>query len=301
MKKSKSIILALFCCLLWGLVFPILQLLYGQLNMTSDFAKITLAGMRFFLAGIFVLLYYAFANKKFPKINSANTLGKLSLLGLFQTTLLYAFFFIGSSNTTGVKSAVLSQFDIFIVVILAHFLLNNEKINYKKILALVLGLVGMVVVNINSLGTSEAFWNFSLKGEGFLIISGVFAAIGTILAKSFGRNIDAVLMNGWQLTIGGAFLLIIGFLTYGQLVAFPNTYSFVLFLSLALISALAFTIWYRVLKNVKASEITIYKFTVPIIGAIASAIIVPGESISIYSFIGLLLVSLGIYLSNKNN
>lgn len=299
MRKSKSIILALFCCLLWGLVFPILQLLYLELNITDNFAKITLAGMRFFSAGILVLVYYIFANKDFPKIPSSSDFGRLSVLGLFQTALLYAFFFIGSSNTTGVKSAVLSQFDIFFVVFLAHFLLYNEKINSRKVIGVILGLVGMIVVNLNSLGETSSFWNFSFIGEGFLIISGVFAAIGTILAKRFGKNLDAVLLNGWQLTIGGALLLILGFFNYGKLITFPNTFAFLLFLSLILISAVAFTIWYRILKHVKASEITIYKFMVPVIGAIASAIIVPGESLSLYSILGLILVAVGIYFSNR--
>ncbi len=299
MKKSKTIILALFCCLLWGLVFPTLQLLYGQLNISNDFGKVTLAGMRFFSAGILVLIYYIFTNKKFPKITTSTMFGKLTLLGVFQTTLLYAFFFIGSSNTTGVKSAVLSQADIFFVVVLAHLLLSGEKMNLRKTLALILGFVGMIVLNINSLGSAESFWAFTLKGEGYLLISGIFAAIGTIIAKKIGKNIDPVLMNGWQLTLGGALLLIIGVMNYGKLITFPNTYAFLLFIALVLISAIAFTIWYRILKNVKASEITIYKFTVPIIGAISSALIVPGESISYYTFVGLIFVSLGVYLSNK--
>ena len=70
MKKSKSIILALFCCLLWGLVFPILKLLYAELNITDNYAKVTLAGMRFLSAGILVLIYYRLSFKSFPKIKS---------------------------------------------------------------------------------------------------------------------------------------------------------------------------------------------------------------------------------------
>lgn len=301
MNKVKTIILALFCCLLWGLVFPILKLLYAELNLVNDFAKITLAGMRFFTSGVLVLIYYTISNKKPPKITSPNILARLSVLGVFQTTLLYAFFFIGASNATGVKSSVLSQIDIFFVVVLAHFLLQNEKMNYKKSLALILGLAGMVVVNINSLGIDGSFWNFNLMGEGYLIISGVFAAVGTIIAKKLGKDLNAILMNGWQLTIGGALLLVIGVSFYGNLIAFPNTFSIILFVLLIIISAFTLSIWYRVLRHVKASEITIYKFTIPIIGGISSAIIVPGESLSLYNFIGLILVSVGIYLSNKDS
>ena len=299
MKKSKTIILAVFCCLLWGLVFPVLKLLYGELNIIDNYAKITLAGMRFFSSGVIVLIYYTLSFKSFPKIKSFTEFGKLTVLGFFQTGLLYAFFFIGSSNITGVKSAVLSQFDIFFVVFLAHFLLHNEKINSKKIIGVILGLLGMVVVNINSLGDTKSLLSVSLMGEGFIIISGIFAAIGTIIAKKLGKDLNAILLNGWQLTLGGGLLLIFGFINYGKLISFPNKFSIILFICLILISALAFTTWYRILRHTKASEITIYKFMIPIIGAIASAIIVPGESLSIYSFLGLVLVSIGIYFSNK--
>lgn len=300
MKKNKAIILALFCCLLWGFVYPILQLLYAQLNLVGDSAKITLAGTRFFSAGIIVMLYYILSKKRFPKITSVNELGRLSVLGLFQTTLLYAFLFIGASNSTGIQSAVLAQIEIFFVVVFAHFLLKNENMTSKKFLALALGLIGMVVININSIGTAEVFWSFTFKGEGFLIISGAFGALGFIIAKVVGKNLDPVFMNGWQLIIGGGLLLLTGRITYGQFIVFPNMYSVFLMILLILISAIAFTVWYYALQFVNASEMAIYKFTIPIIGSVASAIVVPGEILSFFSLLGLALVSGGIYLSNKH-
>lgn len=299
MKRSTSIIIALICCFLWALVFPVLKLLYIELNMVNDSAKLTLAGMRFLLAGLIVLIYFIIANKSFPKINSMKLLGELSVLGLFQTTLVYAFFFIGASNATGIKSSVLSQSSIFFVAFLAHYTLKGEALNYKKTLALLLGVIGMIVININKLGSMNELWNFAVIGEGYLIISGLFNAIGTIIAKKMSKNNDAVLMNGWQLTIGGVFLLTLGIITHGQLITFPNSYSIFLFLILVFISAIAFTLWFIILKYVKASQVTIFKFTIPIIGAISSAILVPGEVLSIYNFLGLAFVSYGIYYCNK--
>lgn len=299
MKKSTTIILALLCCLLWAIVFPILKLLYLELDMIDNNAKLTLAGMRFFAAGILVLIYYIVLYKKPPKINSLKLFRDISTLGIFQTTLLYAFFFVGTSNTTGIKSSVLSQSSIFFVVILAHFLLKDEKLNFKKSVALLLGIIGMIVININSLNASSDLLSFKITGEGYLLISGLFSAIGTIIAKKKGNTTNAILLNGWQMTIGGGLLLIVGVLTYGQLIAFPTSYSLALFLSLTLISAIAFTLWYQILKHVKASEITIFKFTIPIIGAFSSALVIPGETMSIFTFIGLLLVSMGIYYCNK--
>lgn len=299
MKKSTTIILALICCVLWAIVFPILKLLYIELNMTEDNAKLTLAGMRFFMAGILVLLYYIAVNRHFPRISSFKLFSKISILGIFHTTLLYAFFFIGASNTSGIKSAVLSQSSIFFVAILAHFLLKGEKISLKKGIALLLGIIGMITINVNSFGSFSELLGFKFIGEGYLLFSGFFNGIGTIITKKMGKNLDPIFLNGWQLTIGGGLLLVIGLFTYGNLITFPNIYSFLLFVSLILVSSIAFTLWFRILKNVKASEITIFKFTIPIIGAFSSALVVPGETMSIFTLLGLLLVSLGIYYCNK--
>ena len=297
-KKYTTTILALICCILWALVFPILKLLYIELNIDDNTAKLTLAGMRFFMAGILVLLYYVITYRQFPKISSLRLFRHLGVLGLFQTTLLYAFFFIGTSNTSGIKSSVLSQSSIFFVAILAHLFLRDEKINLKKGIALLLGILGMLVININNHESFSDLLNISLTGEGYLLISGFFSAIGTIIAKRMGKSCNTILMNGWQLTMGGGTLIIIGLSTYGKLIHFPNSYSFILFLLLVLISAVAFTLWFNLLKYVKASEITVFKFTIPIIGSLSSAIIIPGETMSIYVLIGLALVSYGIYYCN---
>lgn len=298
MKKYTTVILALLCCLLWAIVFPILKLLYLELGINDNSAKLTLAGMRFLMAGVLVLLYYVYNYKKLPKIPSMQLFRQFGILGLFQTTLLYAFFFIGTSNTSGIKSSVLSQSSIFFVAILAHIFLRDEKINLKKGVALLLGILGMLVININHLESYSDLMSFSLTGEGYLLISGLFSAIGTIIAKKMGSSCNTILMNGWQMTMGGGVLIIIGLYTYGRLIHFPNSYSFILFLILILISAVAFTLWFNLLKYVKASEITVFKFTIPIIGSLSSAIIIPGESLSVYVLIGLALVSSGIYYCN---
>lgn len=255
--------------------------------------------MRFLTAGVLVLIYYIILYKKPPKISSLKLFRQISTLGIFQTTLLYAFFFVGASNTTGIKSSIISQSSIFFVVALAHFLLKDERLNFKKSLALILGIIGMIVININSLGDSSELLSFKINGEGFLLISGLFSSIGTIIAKKMGSKTNTILLNGWQMTIGGGLLLIVGFFTYGELIHFPDFYTLALFLSLILISAIAFTLWYQILKYVKASEITIFKFTIPIIGAFSSALVIPGETMSIFTLIGLILVSIGIYYCNK--
>ena len=56
-KKSVMILTALLCCLLWGSAFPTIKLSYAELGELNGFQMILLAGLRFTLAGLFVLAF----------------------------------------------------------------------------------------------------------------------------------------------------------------------------------------------------------------------------------------------------
>jgi len=66
----------------------------------------------------------------------------------------------------------------------------------------------------------------------------------------------------------------------------------------AFLSAAAFSLWYSLLKYNKAGEISIYKFMIPVSGAVLSALFVPGEKLNILMGAALLLVAVGIVVVN---
>ncbi|MDA3845359.1 MAG: DMT family transporter [Vallitaleaceae bacterium] len=300
MKKRTGILLGLLACFIWAGAFPTIKLIYGELDISSNLgAKMTLAGLRFSIAGLLILIFYTVRFKKLPKISVRKDLLKLIFLGLVQTALLYAFFFNGISNATGIKSAILSQSSIFFVIVLAHFFLKGEKVSINKWLGLVLGFLGIVIVNLGELMPGEGLFSFSLSGEGFLLFAGLFSALGTIMVKKLGRFVHPVLMNGWQMTFGGIVLLIYGLILNKGLVTLTTGRSVVLLIILIAIAACGFTIWFILLQHFKAGEISVYKFTIPIMGSLLSAAFIMGEHITVKIFIGLALVSLGIILSNK--
>jgi drug/metabolite transporter (DMT)-like permease len=300
-RSLKMPMMAMTACILWAMVFPTLKWIYREMKMGEDIgAMMELAGMRFFIAGILILLVSPFFTKKsFFRVRSGDFL-KLSTLGIVQTSFLYFFFFIGTSNTTGVKSSVLSQSSIFFVFILAHLIFQDDRLTVKKAGSLLMGLAGIMLINLNQMDQAT-FLDFHLWGEGFLLLSGFFSALGTILAKKMGRFEHPVLINGWQMTLGGAVLLAFGLYQYDwKWIVFPNMTAVGLFLILILISAGAFTIWYVLLQKEKASAITIYKFSIPMVGSLLSAVFVPGEQITLFILLGIVLVSGGIFYAIRS-
>lgn len=300
MKKKLMIPLALIACTLWASAFPTLKTLYRLLDIGDDVGvKLLLAGIRFTLAGVVILTFYIIRNRALPIIEKGRVRYEVVLLGLIQTSIMYTLFYIGVYNTTGVKSSILSQGSTFLIVIMAHFIYHDDKLHRGKIAGLLFGLIGILLVNINGFSGDVDIFEFSLMGEGFMLLCGIFATAGTFYAKRLSRSVPPVLLTGWQLFYGGVMLLITGLVTKQENLVIDQWAIVVLLGYSVLISAGAFTLWFILLQKNKASELSMIKFSIPVLGAIFSALLLEGESLSIYAVLALFLVAYGIYLCNK--
>lgn len=294
-KKWAVIAIAIFCSLLWGSAFPVLKISYPELQMSPDdpIAKMVFAGLRFFLAGLIVLIFLFFTNRK-ELLISRKKIGILILLGIVQTSIQYFFFYNGLAKVTGMQGAILSSSGTFITVLIAHFFYKNDRLNWQKVLGLIAGFFGIIVANWGQ----ELQLSFSLTGEGFMIIAGLAGAVGTIMAKELATGIHPFALTGWQLTIGASLMLITGIpqLEENAMVFTPLGTGLLLYSSL--LSAVAFMLWYQLLKYNKAGEISIYKFVIPVSGTLLSVLFIPGETLNIFILGAIVLVALGIFIIN---
>lgn len=305
LSKSKfflvTSLIAIFCNILWGTAFPALKIVYAEMDIVSSDlgGTITFISLRFLLAGLILLIFGLFT--KAPLFNiSLSQIVLIIILGLFNTTLQYFFFNIGVNNTPGIKASILGQVGIFFSVVLAHFVYKDDKLNFRKLLGLCLGFVGLILVNLNK--GSEGLLYFTLLGEGFMILSGIVSSLSMFIAKKIGKELPSIVYTSWQMIIGSLLLLLVGNLMGGRVSALHFTpLSTVLFLYLALLSSVAFCLWYYILQYRKIGEISLYKFFVPVSGTLLTALFVPGEKLMSVYIVALILVSLGIIVVNKQN
>lgn len=307
MLKNKSLsqliwvtsLIAIFSNILWGSAFPALKIVYADMGIASnDLAgTITFISIRFFLAGLILFIFGIFTSAPLFKINIKQIL-LITILGVFNTTLQYFFFNIGVNNTTGIKASILGQVGIFFSVILAHFIYKDDRLNFRKVLGLLLGLLGLVLINLNK--GSEGLLDFTLLGEGFMILSGLVSALSMFLAKKIGKKLPSVVYTSWQMLIGSALLFLVGHFMGGSISTLHFTpKSMIILVYLALLSSVAFCLWYSILQLRKIGEISLYKFVVPVSGTILTALFVPTEHLLPIHILALLLVALGIIIVNK--
>jgi len=285
---------ALLCCALWGSATPFIkigyELILPERNVPST---ILFAGIRFTLAGIITVLIYSIAKRKilYPK---KENIGRVLTVSAFQTVIQYVFFYIGLSITSGVKGTVISGSNAFFAILISAIIFRQEKLNLKKIVACVLGFAGIIIVNLNGL-------DFTMNiGDLFVMISNIAYAVSSVLIKRFSKYEDPVVISGYQFIIGGSVMVAAGAIMGGR-VSFSTPASVGVIIYLALLSAVAYSLWGILLKHNPVSKVTIYSFMIPVFGVLLTKLMLPEteSNVSPLSLIlTLVLICAGIIILN---
>ncbi|HEX3031214.1 MAG TPA: DMT family transporter [Bacillota bacterium] len=291
-------LLATSACFLWGTAFPGLKLSYQALGIRPQdiFLNILFASYRFFLASLMLLLAIGLSGISI-KLPEKGVLRRLLLLGLIQTTLQYVLFYVGLSATAGVKASILGGTSTFFSVVMAHFIYENDRLSWSKILGLIAGFSGLILVN---LGKGGITLEFALAGEGLLVLSYLAGSIANFPAKGLSQRLNPLVVTFYQMFLGSLMLFALAVTKESPGALHFSVYTSGLLLWLAFLSAAAFGTWTVLLKYNAVGKISLYQFLIPVFGTISSALLVPGEKLTPTVLGALLLVSVGILAVNRD-
>ena len=293
-------LLAMLCCFLWGSAFPCIKIGYQMFQISSDqtMSQILFAGVRFTLAGILVILFGSILSRKIllPKRSSCKS---ILIICLFQTVIQYLFFYIGMAHTSGVKASIVEASNVFLAILVANLIFHQEKLTFSKILGCVIGFAGVILINLTGSGLEGGM---TMTGEGFILLSAAAYAVSSVLIKRFSVYENPVVISGYQFMIGGLIMIVVGLAGGGSLHP-TSPASALMMLYMALISAVAYTIWGILLKYNPVSRVAVFGFMNPVFGVVLSALLLKeGSQIPfLQCAVSLVLVCLGIYIVNKNN
>ena len=134
-----------------------------------------------------------------------------------------------------------------------------------------------------------------------MLISCVSAALSTCLIGIFSHDHDGVLLSGWQFLVGGIVLMAAGVLSGGHLAPQTPAHAFTLLAYMAFISAMAYSMWARLLAVNPVSRVSVFGFMNPVFGVILSALLL-GEGRNANPLVlltALTLVCAGIIVVNR--
>ncbi|MBP9643800.1 MAG: DMT family transporter [Budvicia sp.] len=294
-NKKVVYVTAAFCCLLWGSAYPSIKTGYLLFNIAADDipTQILFAGYRFMLAGLLLLVIGGLSGKPLARL-SRRQFGQITLLGLVQTSVQYVFFYIGLAYVSGANGSIINATGTFFSVIMAHFIYKNDRITMNKTLGCLLGFAGVMAVNFND-GLMN--FQFSLKGEGMVMLAAFVLSASTIYGKRISQTVEPGIMTGYQLAIGGIVLTVAGYAFGGRLTDF-NLMSTLLLAYLVLLSSMAFSLWSTLLKYNRVGMVVPFNFMIPVSGTALSAVMLNEDVFEWKYGVALILVSAGICLVN---
>lgn len=293
-KKRNSIPpFALTAAFVWGCAYPFIKLGVQEFQIAGDDvgSKTLFAGIRFFIAGIVVLMM-AVASKK--KLHIEKSDYSLMLLFAFINTALHYFcFYIGVSNSFGARASILNTLSTFLLVFLSCMVFKDEHVTTKKVIACLIGFSGLLILNVGGGASGE----FTMLGDGMIILNAVCSAFGGILTKIVTKKVDALVATGMSLGLGGLMLIICGkAMGGGNLVV---TALGILYLAiLVMISVVGFSLYNQLMKYHPVGNVAIYNSMIPIFGVITSCLLLK-EPFYLKYIAAAALVGAGVVILNK--
>lgn len=281
---------AIIACILWGSAFAGAKIGFQYAD------PIFLSGIRFILAGLMLVPVMWVMKVDFK--HALKHWRFMLLFAFVQTFLQYGLFFMGLHKVPGAVSSIIIGAGPLFVAIMAHLTLKDDKMSVRKMLAILIGLSGIVFISLAKGGFEKASSTF-YTGVGLLLLSNLIGSFTNIMVvKKKSAKISPIALTAFANFTGGIMLLITSFL-YEK----PQNFNFPLefygaVLWLATISAVGFSIWYTLLNRpgVKVSELNIWKFIIPVAGAVLSWLFVKGESPDMPTVIGIVIITFALLL-----
>jgi drug/metabolite transporter (DMT)-like permease len=283
--------LAIIACLLWSTGFV------GVKAGLDYMPPLTLAGMRFVLAGLLLLPWCGGV----PTLRTAWTQHRSTVIAasLLNTVGLYAIFFMALQVVRGAQAAIMIGASPLVAAVVAHFVMPNDRMTRRKSVSILLGVSGIVLLAVAG-KPWEPVGALECGGLLLLLCASITGALGNVVvARGRTPSLHPVALTSLQMLLGGSILLAAG-LTLEGVPSLDLPFRFYAILGwLSFLSACAFAIWFHLLQRVPVSELNLWKFIIPLAGAGLSWLLISGEKPDLWSACGMLLVAGGIMWSQR--
>lgn len=255
--KLKAIIYVLICVTFWALIPVVSKLGQSSLNNHQFLFWSSLCSLITFL----ILLIYTKKISAFKELSIKKWIQAITL-GFIGTYLYYILLYYGYANANGLEVLIIQYFWPIFVILLSVILLK-EKINIKKIAALIFGFSGVLL--ILSKGNLKDLHFDNLTINLIVLLAAFSAGLFSVLSKKI--EIDTIVLVSIYFLVAtiSSFISML-FLSNFKL---PSQETIVpILINGILVNGISYLLWIKALREVDASFIAPYIFLTPVLSAI---------------------------------
>jgi len=218
--------------------------------------------------------------------------------GLFGMSINIAAFIAGLDYSTPVNSSILIIISPIFVVILSFFIFKN-KINFIKILGIILGFIGAMILILTADSNSSIGRNIPL-GNFLFIVNSISYAYYLIIVKPMAEKYDLITLFKWLFLIGLIFNFPLGINQFLDVdwASLP-LWEAILPMVFVVVGTTCMTYFLNgyALSKITSTEVAVFMYLQPIIG-ILFAIFTKSDTITLIMFVASILIFTGVYLTS---
>ena len=292
--KSNTIFLAIIACLLWSTAYAAIKI---GLQYDTPFH---FAGVRFIISGL-MILPFTVRPKAYISMLRENW-RPIAWVTFLQVLVNYSFFYQGMDLVPGALGAVIVGSQPLVTAVVANLMNREDRLTRQKISTIVFGIAGVILISVGR----QAFRFGSaieLLGVLLILIANVGTATSNVIISTRSNGVNPLVLSSFSLFIGGLILYLISIPVEGMPGrSMPLEYWLVL-LWLSFMAAMAFSIWFRLFQRpgVKVSELNLWKFIIPVAGAVLSWLLVPGEKPEWVTISGMIIITISLVMFYRNS
>lgn len=259
----------------------------------SGIGTFTNAGIRFALAST-ALFIWAKITRQPLYCNKKQAL-KLFILSLIFTIQLSCFYY-GLNKTTASHGTLITNILPFIVLILAHFFIPEDRISIKKITGIFFGFMGVLVLFFDNQEVAQDM----LTGDLIVACAVFFWGCSAIYTKRIIAKISVLHITLYPMMFGAPLFLAAGFFWDGQMVKSLNEGIINALVYQSFITAsYGFIAWNRLLYKFGATAVHSFVFIMPVSGVFFSVLLL-GEPLTFNIIISIVMIVIGMVVINRH-
>ena len=283
--SNKNWLLVITLGIIWGSSFLFVEILLNNINPWM------IVFLRVSIASIILISFCIYKNINLNlKLNDYYNISVMSLLNNVIPFLLIVY---GQKTTTGGLASIINSSTAFFSIILASILISEEKLNFSRIIGVIIGVVGVII----TIGYDNLI---ELNEEGigpyYILLATISYSFAGIWAKVKMKNIPS-LLSATGMTSISAILLFPIVIIYHQeqfylidQMVFKNAMLYAL-----CCSVFAYLIYFKILETTGAGNLLICTIIVPASALILNYIVL-GEQILSKEIFGIIIISIGLII-----
>lgn len=279
--NKKQFFLLVIISALWGSSFIFMRVL------SPIFGPILTASFRLIIGSLFLYIYFIYTKRK---VEWKRDFKWLLIVGVLNSAVPFTLFGFAALYIPASLSVILNSTSPMFGMIFG-FMILNDKFSVIKVIGLLCGTMGVVVLSNIFSNESESIMILSILA---CVLASAFYGLSGAIIKKYAYDIDSKELTLGSMLIAGIILLPIGLFTSSIGVVTINTVILLIVFGV-FCTTVTYLIYFDLIKQIGPVKALMTTYLMPVFGILWGVLFLK-EEVSVNLGIGLVIIFMGIYL-----